>query len=254
MSTQSNVSQKVMRERIWTAYHLLRTSDDYTSDWKDFIQKTGIVELSAIFYQYVGDYIFKQMITLKYPLTNQETCVEESETLSYEELNGLRYAAGYVPRAIRKKVTKSGHPLKKDLLVCLSQLEETDNITRDDSHDWINAIDRGGLIHINNDTYELFLAMEKELRVHLKSTSPPTLTEQVKQSIGQAANVQYFWYLIASDWEESSAKVLLEMIIEEWVTIRGFSYASAWVEKFKAENKKTTQKSKGVRKQLMPGP
>ena len=45
-----------------------------------------------------------------------ESCAERSETLSYEELNGLRYAVGYVPRAIRKKVTKSGHPLREDLL------------------------------------------------------------------------------------------------------------------------------------------
>ena len=43
------------------------------------------------------------------------------------------------------------------------------------------------------------------------------------------------------------------MIINEWVTLCGFSYASAWVEKFKVEHK-TTQKSKGVRKQLIPGP
>ena len=64
------------------------------------------------------------MITLKYPLTNQETCVEESETLSYEELNGLRYAAGYVPRAIRKKVTKSGHPLKKDFWCAYHSLKK----------------------------------------------------------------------------------------------------------------------------------
>ena len=192
ISPSENTSQKVARERMWTSYYLLRTSDDYISDWKAFLVKTGTDELSAIFYQYVGDYIFKQLIALKYPVTGGESCAEISETLSYEELNGLRYAAGYVPRAIRKKVTKSGHPLRKDLLVCISQLEETDDVVTDDSQDWINAIDRGGLIHINNDTYELFLAMEKELRNHLKSADPPTLTKEVKDSISQAANVQFF--------------------------------------------------------------
>ena len=189
------------------------------------------------------DYIFKQLIALKYPVTGGESCAERSETLSYEELNGLQYAPGYVPRAIRKKVTKSGHPLREDLLVCLSQLKETDDVGADDSQDWINAIDRGGLIHINNDTYELLLAMEKELRNHLKSAEHQP-----------GCRCAIFWYLISSDWEESSAKALLEMIINEWVTLRGFSYASAWVEKFKVEHKKTTQKSKGIRKQLIPRP
>ena len=236
--SSENTSQKVARERMWTSYYLLCTSDDYISDWKAFLVKTGTDELSAIFYQYIGDYIFKQLIALKYPVTGGESCAERSETLSYEELNGLRYAAGYVPRAIRKKVTKSGHPVREDLLMCLSQLEETDDVVTDDSQDWINATYRGGFVHINNDTYELFLAMEKELRNHLKSADPPTSTKEVKDSISQAADVQYFWYLISSDWEESSAKALLEMIINEWVTLRGFSYASAWVESLKLSTRR----------------
>ena len=59
--------------------------------------------------------------------------------------------------------------------MCLSQFEEMDDVVTDDLQDWINAIDHGGLIHIDNDTYELFLAMEKELRNHLKSADPQCL-------------------------------------------------------------------------------
>jgi len=36
--------------------------------------------------------------------------------------------------------------------------------------------------------------------------------------------------------------------MELFVTIRGFSYASAWLEKYKQKNKKGTQKSKSLRK------
>ena len=195
---------------MWTSYYLLCTSDDYISDWKALLLKTGTDELSAIFYQYVGDYIFKQLIALKYPVTGGESCTERSETLSYEELNGLWYAAGYFPQVIRKKVTKSGHPLREDLLVCLSQLEETDDVVTDDSQDWINAIDRGGLIHINDDTYELFLAMEKELRNRLKSANPPTLTKEVKDSISQAADVQFFGTSLAVTGNKAVLKYSLK--------------------------------------------
>ena len=41
------------------------------------------------------------------------------------------------------------------------------------------------------------------------------------------------------------------MITEQWITIRGFSYASAWMESHKQMMKKGTQKSKGVRKKLI---
>lgn len=40
---------------------------------------------------------------------------------------------------------------------------------------------------------------------------------------------------------------LLEMVVAQWVKIRGFSYASAWVEQYK-ETQKNLKKSKGVRK------
>lgn len=44
--------------------------------------------------------------------------------------------------------------------------------------------------------------------------------------------------------------MLLDMITAEWLKIRGFSFAGAWMEKYKREKKLTTQKSKGIRKQL----
>jgi len=59
------------------------------------------------------------------------------------------------------------------------------------------------------------------------------------------------WSLVSSEWEETTSDVLLEMIVNQYVKIRGFSFASAWLEEYKQSNKKTTQKSKGVRKQLI---
>ena len=56
---------------------------------------------------------------------------------------------------------------------------------------------------------------------------------------------------MASDWEEDETKVLLELVVNMWITIRGFSYASAWMEKVKSANAKSLQKSKGLRKKLI---
>lgn len=40
------------------------------------------------------------------------------------------------------------------------------------------------------------------------------------------------------------------MIAEHWLTLRGFSLASAFIEKYKQQAKKNVQKSKGIRNQL----
>ena len=51
-------------------------------------------------------------------------------------------------------------------------------------------------------------------------------------------------------FEPQIEEKLLRLVVDMWVTIRGFSYSSAWIEKYKQEHKKTTEKSKGIRKVL----
>ena len=50
------------------------------------------------------------------------------EALSYNEENALRYTAGYVPKAIRKR---RGHPLKQDMMLCLSEFADDNEDNRD---------------------------------------------------------------------------------------------------------------------------
>ncbi len=51
-------------------------------------------------------------------------------------------------------------------------------------------------------------------------------------------------------WEEEVSHVLLQKMAEHWMKLRGFSFASALVEKHKQSKKANLQKSKGLRKQL----
>ena len=53
----------------------------------------------------------------------------------------------YIPRALKKKIDRSSHPLKKELLLCLLDLSEEFGI-EGESCEWINSIDRGGLNHV----------------------------------------------------------------------------------------------------------
>lgn len=161
-----NATAKFHSDRIWTAYHFLRTSDMYVSDWECIMLKAGVKEPSAITYQYIGDHILKQMIKTTYPTAARETQLPMAE-LTYEETNAVRYAAGYVVKSLQKKALKSTHAQKDDIQLCLSQLMQAEDEPKDDSQDWIQSIDRGGLCHVNNDVYELFLALERVTEAHL---------------------------------------------------------------------------------------
>lgn len=43
-------------------------------------------------------------------------------SLSYEECNALRYSIGYVVRSLIKKLNKSTHSQKEEMIQCLCEL------------------------------------------------------------------------------------------------------------------------------------
>ena len=90
--------------------------------------------------------------------------------------------------------------------------------------------------------------------MHLRKDNARTLNGGVKQALVVNGDVQFLWSMVSADWEEASASALLQMVVNQWVKICGFSYAGAWVKQYKTAQKKTTQKAKGVRKQLLPRP
>ena len=100
--------------------------------------------------------------------------------------------------------------------------------------------------------YSLFAAMEMETRSLLQFHG---ITEGVKDKLTDRIckndDVLFYWATIASDWEENEANALLQMLVEHWVTIRGYSFTSSFVEKYKQKHKKTVQKAKGLRKNLL---
>ena len=63
--------------------------------------------------------------------------------------------------------------------------------------------------------------------------------------------VQFHLSILSQDVDdpEHSQELLLE-IIKLWVTVRGFSIAASWMETYKQEQKRTLQKSTGLRKSI----
>ena len=114
---QQGGSHKVQREKMWSSYHLLRTSDDYIAEWCTFLQSSGN-EMSPMVYQYLGHHMFKQLIKLHHPIQQSHQTANQS-VLTYEETNAIRYSASYILTALEKKLPKSVHLVKEDIQLCL---------------------------------------------------------------------------------------------------------------------------------------
>lgn len=122
-----------------------------------------------------------------------------------------------------------------------------------ETEEWTDLVDRGGLTHVDDMLFDMFVAMEMEIRRHIGTSSETSsMRDRAIHGILNNDDVKFYWSMVASgDWAETES-TLLRMIVNHWVTIRGFSYTGAFMERYKQKNKKTVQKSKGLRKKLLP--
>ena len=248
--------QKDRREKMFEQLYMLRSTNEFADKWVTFLKKCGVTDPTPTLFQHITDKVFNHLITVNYQKPTESSTVQVPQ-LDYKERNALRYVAGYVTRTIYHKLKDSKHPLKGELLLCLTELNDVDpSEMEDESKDWMEIVDRGGLTHISNMTYMMFASVELELRKHImvqkRSTGSGELhLTKAKEEVIASDDVQFYWTMVSSNWQEDAATALLEMMIDLWIQIRGHSTATAWLEKYKQDKKIPVQKSKGVRKQLI---
>ena len=119
---QETKSLRVTREKMWTNFYRLRSSEYFRDTWKEIMERIHR-EACPIFYQFVTEKIMEALITEHYPV-QRETPLVVAAPLDREDLYTLRYSAGYVFHALQKKVGKSSHPLKKEVQFCLVEMIE----------------------------------------------------------------------------------------------------------------------------------
>ena len=120
----------------------------------------------------------------------------------------------------------------------------------------MDKVNRGGFFPLNDDTFNFFICIEKEVQVVLPSymAKPTDSSEEYKETvikqIMNSQDVEWNWTLISQciDAEEDAIE-LLQAIVTLWVTIRGFSITATWMEVYKKQSK-TTKKNPGLRKEL----
>ena len=178
-----------------------------------------------------------------------------SDRMGSEEENALRYACGF---KLMKKFEKQGTQKAAQFVECLSNMavgvENEESSFYNYTCEWVKAVDRGGLFHVSDYGFMLFKAIEiktKEfLPQHLKS-SLPTSKEVLITTIMEDHDVQFHLSMLTVDIDsDDNATELLQVIVEKWVTIRGFSVTSSWTEQYKQAVQQTTKRSKGLQKRL----
>ena len=175
------------------------------------------------------------MIKEEFPI-NMES---ESPTnpLTPEEEKALRYVAGYVCRNIHDKLQSDGNPSMINMTIVMHGL---------------TLVDRGGLWHINDKVFAVFSIMEEHIRQHLSTaTSKPEGTKQLLiDGLMKNDDLLFEWLFCSSQMNNETGMLLLKCIVELYITVRGFAFASSCLELYKQSQKTTVTKQKALRKKL----
>ena len=80
------------------------------------------------------------------------------------------------------------------------------------SADWVDVVDRGGLLHVKEGTYMLFCAMEEEVREHFRMENVTNVTEgnreQVEGAVMDNDEVLFQWCMLTADVSDADATVV----------------------------------------------
>ena len=117
-------------------------------------------------------------------------------------------------------------PYKNIMILTLMEFRLESDST---SVTWINAIDRGGLWHLNDDVFALYCDIEYEIRRHLTTTrSVPHEGFKHRSLMASPAMKACSSSGVFSlqSWTHTVANCLRDMIIELYVTVRGFAWSN----------------------------
>ena len=255
VDTQSTFRSVVSR-REHAALTFARARMRTISFWDSLYKKIGLSLSDPIYIQSVNHKIFDEVLVEEMAQFQIGSPAAEafSTSMTFDECSIVRYAAGSIPMKLLKKYRKKGDSCRQ-IVSCLESMEECDDdaATLGDTGDWTKRVDRGGLFKLTDRAYMLFLAVEIIVR--------SLLAQQLVSSDGEKAvfeNTVMDDSAVRRSWDDASVEItdellavsLLREIVSLWITMRGFSTTSTWLEQYKNLKQTTTKKTKGLRKSL----
>ncbi|SMN02019.1 hypothetical protein SPONN_347 [uncultured Candidatus Thioglobus sp.] len=242
------------KQCLWSTYQGLISSSNFRAYWDQLFKEAKLCS-NALVYQFATQRLMDYLIVKAFPIPQVSSSSSVPE-LTYIEENGLRYVCGYIVKTVKHKVSKSSSSMKVAFQFGLDSMISHDDKESDVgcSTDWVDLIDRGGLIHVSQDCYLFFFSVEMVVRMYFRDTTEEEYMDKgcgyILEVVCKDVDVLYYWDICLQELQEEEKAHLLPIVVKHYITVRGFSFARSLLEKYKRSSKKTTQKSKGLRKKI----
>ena len=127
-----NIDKQLKKKELWTEFHVLRTSQEFSQQRKSYSEKVGI-QSKAVFIQTLTSETFEQLLSEHICAAKTTQCGSDEVQFTYEEENAIRYMAVFVVRRLQKQLDA------KDIDMLIESDEAT--ISDANSSERINLID-----------------------------------------------------------------------------------------------------------------
>ena len=245
----------VRAEKLWGLFHKFSLQEGLKI-CKD-CDKTINLNAGDIFWQLVMERLL--LFINSEPVATETHTATSERILSSVEKNAICYTAGFVVKKLITKYSRSTNSnaaaylcLLKTMGCKLSEKTESNHCSK-----WTEIVDRGGLLHVSNTVYDLFMfldfTVDEELTSIFKAKGKGI--EKVRRDkldcLCENDEIQLVWSMITDAVEdEESVHGLLREIASMWITTRGYSKARLVKEEYKRAKASGIKGKHSLRKEL----
>ena len=237
------------RELMWTEMHKILISNTDREDWCLLLQGSSFSSTSQEFRILHHSVLMKIIQSL---LSHENKQIDDLSTeihdihLTNEEQQIVYYVAGYIVFTLRKKYKKIESGGKNQVASAAVEFLDSLRITGDTSikahsfldftRKWIDIVNRGGLIKVNDDMFIFVRHVENVVRKVLnigllKTYHGEDLRDMIHNELRKHSLVDIYWDTLSRHvGNKKLVKHLKEQVISRWVDIRAKAYVKTYVQ------------------------
>ena len=245
----------------WTAFSL---DPQLTSVWNELFPASisnlkPKPRISNNLLQHLLEHIFPLLMESVNKSKCANTSHVETPTMTKEEEQVIFHICGYIQRKLFRKFNKRQN--NKAAVFYLHIVKEWVDLPNENCETvpdsvkaWVNSIDRGGLVHVNNDFYCFIKEVEHCLRPILshnfeKYRHIELVTSIVSELKSMECVIEAWRELVGSDIDSNElSEGLMEEVLKCWVSICGCQRVKEYV--FKQNEKMARMGTPAFRKTL----
>ena len=249
------------KQKLWKNFYACLSSDDYKFHWAPLLDIAVVDNFDLLCFK-LSDKLM-EILVADNNLLNNDTMVTNDIDVSKmdeREQNAVKYVAGFIPFVLLKRYQGSINESAKKYSTVLSSwcTRENDSKSFIFKDKWINMVDRGGLVNVNDNCFLFFRAVEYCVKgvfnvEYLKKYNGENLKSVILETVFKSTQVLNCWDVAVGEIEMTPEEKenLMKIVAQYWINIRGRAFIRAWVDELRGYNKDVSKKGEhSLRKQL----